>query len=205
MDCLEIHMLSRDQGCQNRNLSTRIMSLDICFRITLRVSFLLRLFEHLIIISTLKEHLCQHIVCCSIQDSRHFVDSICCQRGIQCTNDWDTPTNTCFKHKIDTSVTSNLKKFCSMFCYQSFVGCSDVLTCFQTTFYKCICRLYASHCLNNNVYFCIIYDCLKIMCQNLFYRIARKISEIQNVFYIYHILSSFIDEFTIGSEDLYNS
>ena len=92
-----------------------------------------------------------------------------------------------------------------MFCYQSFVGCSDVLTCFQTTFYKCICRLYASHCLNNNIYFCIIYDCLKIMCQNLFYRIARKISEIQNVFYIYHILSSFIDEFTIGSKDLYNS
>ena len=198
-------MLSCDQRCQNCNLSARIMSLNICFRIALCVSFLLCFFEYFVIISSLKEHLCQHIVCCSIQNSCHFINSVCCQRGIQCTNDRDTTTNACFKHEINTSVTSNRKKFCAMFCNQSFIGCCNILSCFQTTFYKCISRLYASHCLNNNVYFCIIYDCLEIMCQNLFYRISRKISEIQNVFYIDYILSSFIDEFAIGSEDLYNS
>ena len=205
MDFFKIYVLTGDQRCKNRNLSACVMSLYICLRISLCISLILSLLQNFCIICTLKEHLCHHVVRCSVQDSDYFINTVCCQRRIQCTDNRNASSYTCLKHKVDLPFTGNLKQLRTMLCNQCFIGCCHTLACFQALLYKCIGRFNSSHRLYNDRYFRIIENRIKIMRQNLFHRISRKVSEIQYIFYINLILYSFIDQAAIRTNHFYNT
>lgn len=70
-----------------------------------------------------------------------------------------------------------------MLCNQSLIGSADILSCQKCLLYKSISRLHTAHNLYYNIYFRITDDLFIIMDQNLLYRLSRKITKIQNIFY----------------------
>ena len=71
-----------------------------------------------------------------------------------------------------------------MFCNQSFIGGTYILSCQKCFLYKSISRLYTAHNLYYDIHFRIIHNLLIIMNQNLFYRLSREITKIQDIFYV---------------------
>ena len=70
------------KGRKNGYLTARVISFNICFGISLRITVLLRFLQRLIEIQSVHCHLCQNIIGGSIQDSINLVNLIRGKRGV---------------------------------------------------------------------------------------------------------------------------
>ena len=66
INILKIYIFTIDQRRKNGDLTTCIITFHICFRIALRIAFVLCFLQHCIKIRTFLFHLGQNVVCCTI-------------------------------------------------------------------------------------------------------------------------------------------
>ena len=151
---------------------------------TFRIAFVLCFFQNGIIIRTLCIHLCQHVICCTIQNACDLIDLICCQGLIQWTNDRNTAADTGLKKEVNILLIGNGQQFCTTLSHQLLVGTCYTLTCLKCFLDKCVSRFNTAHHFYNNFHIRIIQNWLIIMHNLLLYRISREISKIQDIFYI---------------------
>ena len=203
IDIFEVHLLAGDQRRKDRDLPAGVIAFHIRLRIALRIPFILRLFEDLVIVRALVKHLCEHIICRSVQDSRDLLDHIRRHRGVQRTDNRDPAAHTGLKEEIDVPLSRDGQKLRPVFCHKRFVGCSHTLARLKTALYKSVCRLDAAHDLYHDPDLRVVYDRLKIMDDLLLDRISREISQIQYIFYIDLIPCSLCDHTVVQVEDFH--
>ena len=201
----KIYKLTKCKCGQNCDLTACVVTLNIRSRICLCISFCLCILQYFVKVRTFHAHLCHHVVCRSVEDSCDLVNLICCQRGIQRTNDRNTASAACLKQEIDVLCFCNFHQFHTKLGYQRFVGCCHALSCFQTAFDKCVSRFQPSHCLNYNFHFRIIDNLLKIMNDQMLCRISWKFSQIQNIFNIDFFPNTFVNTVMVGIDNLYHT
>ena len=76
IDILIVHVFSRHEGRENRNLPAGVVPLHVSLRISLRVAFILRLLQYLVKIDAFLVHLCENIVGRPVQNSRNAVNML---------------------------------------------------------------------------------------------------------------------------------
>ena len=103
----------------------------------------------------------------------------------------------------------NLNQLSTMSCHQFFIGGADTLSCLQSFSGKGISRLHTTHCFTYDFDFRIVYDHIHIVDYSFLNRLAFKVSQIQNIFYMnitscslcYYVLVSF-DHFHHTASDI---
>ena len=71
-----------------------------------------------------------------------------------------------------------------MFGNQCFIGSAYIFSCQKCFLYECKSRFHTAHYFHYDIDFRVIYDLLIIMNQNFLYRLSRKLTKVQNIFYI---------------------
>ena len=122
--CINILVIQEFSICQrgkNGNLTACVLSFHISGRISLCVAFFLSLFQNSIEISAFCDHLIQHIVSSSVQNSADLIDLICGKRTVDGTNDRDSTATACLEKEVDLFLFCNFHKLRTVLGNQSFI------------------------------------------------------------------------------------
>ena len=195
---LIIHIMSKRNGGQNRNLAAGIPPFYICSGISLCIASFLSFFQRCIKLRTFRIHSAEDIIRRSIQNAGNFFYLICRQRRMQRADNGNPPSAACFKQKVDIFFPGNFQQLYAMLCYQLFVGSTHRFSLEQRFFHKRIRRLCSSHHFHHDSNLWILQDHLIIMNNFFLYRITGKISQIQHIFNLNLIPRSLTDQLAIG-------
>ena len=122
--CINIFKIQEFSICQrgkNGNLTACVLSFHVSGRISLCVAFFLSLFQNSIEISAFCDHLIQHIVSSSVQNSADLIDLICGNRTVDGTNDRDSTATACLEKEVDLFLFCNFHKLRTVLGNQSFI------------------------------------------------------------------------------------
>ena len=202
---LGVDVSAENEGRDNAYLAAGVVTLDICSRVFLRVTELLRECEsvrerHIVVV-----HFCKNEVGRTVENTCDLVDIVSGETAVERADYGDSTADARLEEEIAVMSLSLREEDIALFGDELLVGGRNALAFFEARLNERESGLNAAHALCNSGYLIVVEDIVKILGKFILIRRVGEIAEVEDILDIHFRTRVLFDTLLVLVEEINNA